>query len=58
MSLMLTKKVFGRFRAAALAPLQNTFFTYTSELSHPIPDRSPQIVKVDEAVSLIKSCKF
>lgn len=58
MSLMLTKNALGRFGAARLAgPMQN-FFTYTNELSHPIPNRCPQIVKVDEAVSVIKSCKY
>lgn len=57
---MLTKNIIGRFGAVArlAGPAQNTFFTYTNELSHPIPDRCPQIVKVEEAVSVIKSCKL
>lgn len=57
---LVTKSLAGR---SAIAPrlvsgTQNTFFTYTNELSHPIPDRKAKIVKVEEAVSVIKSCKF
>uniref|UniRef100_T1GJM8 Uncharacterized protein n=1 Tax=Megaselia scalaris TaxID=36166 RepID=T1GJM8_MEGSC len=35
--------------------LRRTFFTYTNELSYPIPNRKPPIVPVEEAVSVIKS---
>ncbi|KAL5282769.1 hypothetical protein ACFFRR_005687 [Megaselia abdita] len=57
MSLMLAKKCFGRFGAASrLSVFQNNLFTYTNELSHPIPDKCPEITNIETAVSVIKSC--
>jgi len=36
--------------------LLRTYFTYTTELSHPIPDKLPKMCKAEEAVSCIQSC--
>uniref|UniRef100_T1GH60 Uncharacterized protein n=1 Tax=Megaselia scalaris TaxID=36166 RepID=T1GH60_MEGSC len=48
---------FNRLSRLLVSPFHKTFFSYTNELSHPIPDRCPEIVATaEEAVSVIKSC--
>jgi len=60
MAMILRRSLLGGSKRLITATISspihgNTYFTYSQELSHPIPDKSPANLSAEEAVCVIKS---